>query len=201
MRDATSVLDRTLAISPHHAGAVSIMAVVEYYRASWGELPFEVAINRLDGVIARAPDYPLGHTHRGIALAFANRPEEALESLDAALRLAPQIPLCHGMRGSHYVNLGRLEEAEAEERWFETAQTAGIADSFSRSLISFARGDLDRAFDLLDEALRERAFFLPFVRLTARFHPLWDHPRFRHLVDQLWPGEQARVLGELGWRP
>ena len=201
MRDATSVLDRTLAISPHHAGGVSIMAVVEYYRASWGELPFEVAINRLDGVIARAPDYPLGHTHRGIALGLADKPEEALESLDAALRLAPQIPLCHGLRGFHYVNLGRLEEAEAEERWFETAQAAGISDSYSRSLISFARGDLDRAFDLLDDALRERAFFLPFVRLPVRFQSLWDHPRFRRIVDQLWPGEQARVLGELGWRP
>lgn len=201
MRDATSVINRALAISPGNVGLIEIMAVVEYYRASWGELPFEVSVNRLDGLIARDPDNALGHAHRGIALSMAGRDEEALESFDAALRLAPQIPLCHALRGMLYIHLGRLEEAEAEERWFEAAQAAGIADSYSRAFIPLARGDLDRHFDVLDEALRERAFLLPFIRLSARMQPLWAHPRYQRLVHQLWPGEQARVLGELGWRP
>ena len=48
-----------------------------------------------------------------------------------------------------------------------------------------AIGDTARALDLLDQAYREKAFTLPFVRLMAPFESIRRTQRFLQMMDKI----------------
>jgi adenylate cyclase len=196
--EAQDLCERANAVHPTVA-ADSILGMVEYYRAGFGSGDPGPALRHIDSVIAREPTQLSGHLHRAFCLTITQRYEEALESCDVAARLSPDTPILHGVRCLVLHRLGRHADALEEERWF-ASRDAAERDSYAWSLAAFGGGDLDRAFDLLDRAFEERAFFLPFLRITPRFQPLWQHPRYVALIGRLWPGEHKQVLGEYGWR-
>ena len=52
-------------------------------------------------------------------------------------------------------------------------------------MIHVGLGDADRAFELLDQAYEDRAFFLPFIGLDLPYEPLRSDPRFVDLLDRI----------------
>jgi adenylate cyclase len=195
-------LDRMKALGQRSFQAEVYGAMLETYRAVYGEMDLDLPIRRFDALASRYPDYGTVHLHRAVPLLLAGRNEEALSAIEAGLLSAPQAPFGHGMRGAILARLGRVEEALAEDEWFRKAPGAELADRFSWAMIAFALQDVDRAFDLLEEGSGSHtSLLLAFLRLTPAYQSLWDHPRFLALMDIIWPGEHKKVLGPYGWQP
>ncbi|MCG6954515.1 MAG: tetratricopeptide repeat protein [Gemmatimonadetes bacterium] len=176
-------------------------AIIDVYRADYGEVDHEIPIRQLDALMAAHPDHAMVLVHRAIALERAGRFEDSLEMLNDALRLAPDNALAHGLRGQDLAYTGRMDEARAEGAWFRNIDPESV-DWGCWALIPFAAGDVDRGFDLAERgAGKFGSLLLPFLRLVRGYSPLWEHPRFLSLMDAIWPGDQKRVLGPYGWQP
>jgi TolB-like protein/Tfp pilus assembly protein PilF len=176
--------------------------LLDSYKAAYGELDFEIPMGRMDALAEAEPELAVVHVHRSVTLLWAGRLGEALESVERGLRLAPEAPLGHGLRGAMLARLGRAEEARAEDDWFRNAEEPESADRFSWAIIWLNSENRERGFGLLEEEVESHgSFLLPFLRLVPTYQHLWDHPRFRSVVEAIWPGEQKRVLGPYGWRP
>lgn len=201
-QESEAYLDRMKALGHHSLLAEIYRGCVETYRAAYGEFGLDVPIRRFDALASLYPDYGMVCLYRAIPLMFAKRYEEALTDIEKGLLSAPQAPFGHGMRGAILAELGRTEEALAEDEWFKKAPGVELADRFSWALIHLGLQDVDRGFDLLEEGTRSHtSILLPFIRMAPAYQPLWDHPRFLALMDAVWPGDQKQVLGEHGWRP
>jgi len=80
---------------------------------------------------------------------------------------------------------GRREEAlSGLERLEHLAPGKEIAPDHL-ALVHIGLGDRDRAFEYLSVALRQRAWYLVFLKVDPAFEPLRDDPRFDHLVSEV----------------
>ena len=50
-----------------------------------------------------------------------------------------------------------------------------------------ALGELERAMDSWEQAVRERDFFAPYLRAVPRFRPLRANSRFQAILQSMWP--------------
>ncbi len=48
-------------------------------------------------------------------------------------------------------------------------------------------GEVERALDKMEQAVRERDFLTPYLRAQERWRPLRAHPRFQAILQGMWP--------------
>jgi tetratricopeptide (TPR) repeat protein len=140
----------------------------------------EEAIIHFEEAIRQAPDHVNAHINLGSAYGVLGRTDEALEQLLAAIALEPENAVAHlnlgnayddmGMKeeaGEHYMKAARLDPALAEQvpggllplpaepAAAVSAETIRAAMEENRTgLEYFEKGDLDRAIEHLEEAVR-----------------------------------------------
>jgi tetratricopeptide (TPR) repeat protein len=160
------------------------------------------------------PLSPNIQTILGLKYWFTGREDEALAQFDKALELDPSFPLTlmhkswlcwtTGDVESFFETYERLEKvsarAEVPAADLRHAYATGgreavlrlLLDSPSAKLrpVDRARwhtslGDLDAAFLDLDQAMEERAVWLPFVVNRPDLKPLHDDPRWRSMLVRM----------------
>jgi serine/threonine protein kinase/tetratricopeptide (TPR) repeat protein len=107
---------------------------------------------------------------------------------DSARRVVPHNVVRPGTAETAYpawvfVQLGDTVAARKELEALEAARGRGYIGADGLAGIYAALGDTARALDLLDQAHRERAFTLPFVRVMAPFESIQHTRRFKRLMD------------------
>jgi len=80
---------------------------------------------------------------------------------------------------------GRRDEAIAGLRRLEELRVGKEVAPDHLALVHIGLGDLDSAFESLDVALRQRSWYLVFLRVDPAFEPLRGDPRFDHLVHEV----------------
>jgi TolB-like protein len=208
LRGASAEFERARALAP---GNAAILQIYGLYAISMGNFPNGIADLRraaeLDPLNV-ASYYLLG---RG--LYWSHRYAEALPALDEASALDPEFLATSEYRGLSYIGLGEFDKARAAceprpdywgAQWclaiayqklgrHADAQAAltklqgmqGDAASYQYATIYAQRGDVARALQWLETALRVRDPGVTLIRTDPFLDPLRKEPRFQAVERQL----------------
>ena len=162
----------------------------------------------------RDPLNPVAFSRQGYVLISSRRYAEAIAPLKKSMALAPNVSRTHSLTALALMQLGRLDEAEAEYRkappddvyrltgeaiYFDRKGNRAASDgtiahiervfgdtaSFQYAEIYAQRGDKERALAALDRAWAVRDPGLTNVRIDAFLDPLRSEPRFAALQKRL----------------
>ncbi len=134
-----------------------------------------------------APDFAMAYYMVGRVYRRLGRIDEAIEAVEKSRRLADFQGLFDGDLVACYVQKGDRLRAEALlAEMIETRKKAPVP-SISLAYAHFALGYLDRGFDWLETAIRERAWEVSLLRVLTEYllPDLAPHPRFQALFDRL----------------
>ncbi len=208
LRGASAEFERARALAP---GNAAILQIYGLYAISMGNFPNGIADLRraaeLDPLNV-ASYYLLG---RG--LYWSHRYAEALPALDEASALDPEFLATSEYRGLSYIGLGEFDKAraaceprpeywgaqwclaiayqklgrhaEAQASLTKLAGMQGDAAAYQYATIYAQRGDVARALEWLERALRVRDPGVTLMRTDPFLDPLRKEPRFQAVERQL----------------
>ena len=143
----------------------------------------EEAIEQCKETIRLDPQYYYAHVRMGNALLAMGKPEEALSAFREQATRTGDVVSVRAYEAQALAVLGRGQEAreildalENEERYVRPEFLAGAYG---------ALGDLDRAFEKLDEALEARSAGLVYLHIDPAYDSLHDDPRFEGIVNRV----------------
>jgi serine/threonine protein kinase len=121
----------------------------------------------------------MAHMLIGWNLVFLERPEEALTAFEIAKQLEPQSPtIANGLVAAHAVS-GRLQRAR------EISVQSGDLSPYSEALHQLYLGEIDRMYELLNEAADQRdAGLFWFPNITA-FRKFQHDLRYQSLLRKM----------------
>ena len=134
------------------------------------------------------PDLPTLHLWMGTSHFLLNEPEEALPSFEKAARLSGCLPFFESMRGFGLAALGLREESRDVLEGLKTRSRSEYVDPYNLFQVTAALDGLEDALPYLEEALKVRSFFLPYLGVLPPYRSFHNHPRFRAVLDKIWPG-------------
>jgi tetratricopeptide (TPR) repeat protein len=131
------------------------------------------------------PSFATAHQVIGWCLAMSGRVDEALEHFRTIAK-NPDAPTFYRSSYAHVLALaGRREEAEAILAELLANRSHRYVSPLQLAAICGALQDHDRAFQYLDEAVRDRAWQLVMLPRDARLDVLHDDPRFAGLLKAM----------------
>ena len=139
------------------------------------------------------PDLPTLHLWTGTSHFLLNEPEEALPSFEKAAQLSGGLPFFESMRGLGLAVLGLREEARTVLEGLKTRSLSEYVDPYNLFQVTAALDGLEDALPYLEEALEVRSFFLPYLGVLPPYKSFHNHPRFRAVLDKIWPGVSFEV--------
>ena len=208
LRGASAEFERARALAP---GSAAILQIYGLYAISMGN--FQPGIADLKRAAELDPLNVASHYLLGRGLYWSHRYAEALPALDEADALDPQFLATYEYRGLAYIGLGEFDRAraaceprpqywgaqwclaiaydklgrhaDAEAALERLRQMQGDAASYQYATIYAQRGDVPRALDWLETALRVRDPGVTLMRTDPFLDPLRKEPRFQAVERQL----------------
>ena len=112
-------------------------------------------------------------------------PDEAEAQLQEAVELTDRLPLFVDMLGQIYTRHGKRTEAEALFRELRERVDDEYVPPVTLSWIAMALGDVDRAFDWLEQEYRDRGVFLFTAAEGVFFDDFRSDPRFEDFLRRM----------------
>jgi TolB-like protein/Flp pilus assembly protein TadD len=176
--DAIRELERACELDP--------LCMVSELSAAWAHYLVghgDQVIDRCRHTIDIDPRRVAAHQLLGAALLQTSRREEAVEALDAGLAIEPENPVTLAWLAHARGIVGDLRGAAAA---LERLRTSGrYVPPYHLALAHAGLGDVDSAFDALDNACAERDPMIGLIAIEPRFAPLREHPRYAALRERL----------------
>lgn len=175
IREARLARDQEPLVADRHG----VLGMVRYYARDW-----TAAIESMDQAIALAPRFGAAHLGKGLALAAAGRPDEAMASIQRALSIADNA----GWVAALGVTCARAGDPCANEavrrlRQFEARGAFVSIDNYA--YIAAYQHRLDDAFRLLNEAVDRRMTNVLWLAVDPRADALRNDPRFAAVVERM----------------
>jgi serine/threonine protein kinase/tetratricopeptide (TPR) repeat protein len=170
----TQELDKTSLIINSHFGLV-------YYFAH----RYDDAIKECQKTVALDPTFYVAHRYLGLSYAQKGMHKEALAEFEQAVNASNRSPL---MRAEYTYALalsGDTTKAQAELSELIESSRQKYLSAYHLAAIYVALKDNDGAFHWLDEAFKNRADWMVFLKVDPRFDRLHSDPRFTELLRQL----------------
>jgi eukaryotic-like serine/threonine-protein kinase len=167
---------------------------IELYRTR----RYPEAIAALQHVLEMDPGYFAARVFLAFALAGDGRAGEGLEAAQRAIDAAKPMPPLLMPLAFCLGRLGRTEEALAVAHQLDTATAPFVVPAAHRAVVYGALGDVDRAFELVEEALEERYAQFMFFGVDPAFDPLRGDRRHAEVLRRMGlapPG--ARSVGPI----
>ena len=208
LRGASAEFERARALAP---GSAAILQIYGLYAISMGN--FQPGIADLKRAAELDPLNVASHYLLGRGLYWSHQYAAALPALDEANALDPQFLATYEYRGLAYIGLGEFDRARAAceprpqywgAQWClaiaydklgrhadaaaaleRLRQMQGDAASYQYATIYAQRGDVPRALDWLETALRVRDPGVTLMRADPFLDPLRREPRFQAVERQL----------------
>ena len=205
---ASEAYERALALAP---GNAEVLRYSGLFAANTGH--FEVGVAAARRAVVLDPLARLAHSALGLALYAARRYEEAVAVFAEVVSLAPDYKQNYGDRGLAYYGLGDLARARAScettpDFWASQQCLAVIYDKLGRhadaeaelSKLKAALGDtsayqyatiyaqwgnMPKALEWLETALRVRDPGLEYLKTDPLLDPLRKEPRFQAMMREL----------------
>jgi Tfp pilus assembly protein PilF/TolB-like protein len=129
----------------------------------------------------------LGHMRSGMlsASAYANAFEQVRAAIALEKRHAGDLLITDAMQALFYTMMGNQAAAYPYLQSSEAAMETGAMSPVMIAKVYAARGDSNRAIDLLFRAAENRDRRLLYVNITPFFESLHGQPRFQALLDRM----------------
>jgi len=131
------------------------------------------------------PRFPLAHSTLGWAHVLAGRADEGLEELRTAASLSPGNTLFLAQLGEAYGLTGRLDRALEVKKELEQMARERYVMPYHFAYVYVGLGEYEKAIDLLEQAVEERAGGVYGIKGSFLFIPLRGHARFRALLRKM----------------
>jgi adenylate cyclase len=141
------------------------------------------AIEAGQRVIEMDPSFILARRYLGQAYALNRMYKEAIAEFEQLT--SDGSPVAKGYLGLVLALSGRKQEAEAMLADLISESTERYVSSYHLATIALALGDIDRAFAWLNDALDERAWPMPYLKLDPMLASIRDDRRFEMLLERL----------------
>jgi tetratricopeptide (TPR) repeat protein len=111
--------------------------------------------------------------------------EKSLALLEKAVTLSEAAPVYLSALGHAYALAGKRDEALKILEQLQDPSAPMPPSSFHKALVHIGLGNDDRAFQLLEEAFRERAFHFIYLNADPKFDRLRSDPHFDDLLHMM----------------
>ena len=180
LAEAHGAARKALQIDPLNSTVNTVLGATLYY-----ERRYQDALDELQKAIDLDPTFPVAYYYRGRACVAQGNFEEATAALERAGEIMGQSPtvmgaLCHCLAAS-----GRRAEALALREDLERLAASAYASPYSLAQAHLGLGDLDRAWECLEQAYEERSALLAFVKVDPLVDPLRARPQFEALLRKM----------------
>jgi serine/threonine-protein kinase len=151
----------------------------------YGGRRYERAIEQSRKTVHLDGRFPGGYWALGLALEGTRDYPEAIRAFQQALEISPDTPRWLGALG-HAYGLGghRTQALGVLDRLSRLSSTRYVAP-FDFALVHLAMGDLNAAFDRLEQAYKSRSYELVTLKVDPRFDPVRSEPRVLKLLKGL----------------
>ena len=140
---------------------------------------YEEAVSAFAGVISLDSDFKLTYAYRGLAYYWLGD----LQRARASCETKPDFWSTQQCLSVIYDKLGRHADSEAQLEKFQAAQ--GDSGAYQYATIYAQRGNLPKALEWLDTAMRLRDPGLQFLKSDQLLDPLRKEPRFQAIEREL----------------
>ena len=170
----TQELDKTSLIINSHFGLV-------YYFAH----RYDEAISECQKTVALDPTFFAAHRYLGLSYAQKRMYKEALAEFELAVNASNRSPLIRSEYAYALSLSGDTTRAQAELKDLIEISKQKYLSAYHLAAIYVALNDNDSAFHWLDEAIKNRADWMVFLKVDPRFDRLHSDARFAELLRQL----------------
>lgn len=177
--EATVQFDHAQALDPLSLITKTISGYAFYYARR-----HDAAVERFQEVIEMDRNYSMAHFRLGLTYVQQRKFDEALAELQTSSRLSGDrdvvaaLGYVHGLQGDAPAAVEALEELKQRE-------TAGFVSAYDKALVNLGLGDYQQALAWLEEAYKERSYWLIYIQVDPALDPLRANPRFAELLDQV----------------
>jgi len=178
--EAFAQFDEARALDPRSSGVLTSIGSTLYIGRRLDE-----AITQLRASLEVDPGNTTTYLYLALSYEQKGMLENATEEVRRGLRLNPLSTSLRAERGRLEAMSGRRAEALATARALVSPGTPKWRSLHDAATVYIALGDYDRAFDLLNRAVREHTPGLLWAKLDPAFDPLRKDPRFARLLTDL----------------
>ncbi|HEY8256636.1 MAG TPA: protein kinase [Gemmatimonadales bacterium] len=146
---------------------------------------FDKAMIECRRAVALDPDFVVSRCWLGLALEGRGDVGEAVAEFEVSARLANRSPTILGFLGHGYASAGRTTEAKRVLESLLEMRTTRYISAVDLGLITLKLGDTDEALRWLEQAERDRAHQMAFLKVDPRLDDLRSTPRFQALLARL----------------
>jgi TolB-like protein/Flp pilus assembly protein TadD len=177
--EATVEFDHAQALDPLSLITKTISGYAFYYARR-----YEEAVERFREVVEMDRNYSMAHFRLGLTYAQQSRFDEAIAELQVSAQLSGDrdvvaaLGYVHGLKGD--TAKAQAAFAEIKER-----EKAGFVSAYDKALINLGLGDREQATDWLEEAYKERSYWLIYMQVDPAIDPLRTSPRFAELLKKV----------------
>ena len=170
----TQELDKTSLVINSHFGLI-------YFFAG----RFDDSVTACRKTIELDPNFFVARRYLGLAYAQKGMYKEALEQYEKALELSKNSPLMKVERASVLALSGDADQARSELKELQEIAKQRYISSYHIATVYAALKDQDRAFEWLEQAFKERADWMVFLKVDPRFKSLHSDARFTDLLRRM----------------
>ncbi|MGH9437461.1 MAG: winged helix-turn-helix domain-containing protein [Terriglobia bacterium] len=145
---------------------------------------YDTAIEYLERVVKREPNFFPAHYNLGRACAVAGRHRQAINAFETAARLSG-VPGANTAVAYAYARAGDTDRARAIEREVKKLATACYIPSPQLALSSLGLGETDRALDQLEAGFEERSYLMIYLKADPIYDVLRSNSRFKELLRRM----------------
>ncbi len=180
--EATAEVERARTLDPLSPVPPTLLATFQYEQGNRDE-----AIARLERVVADQPRYQRAHFILAQVYAKAGRYDQARAEADRSAAPGTETAELRGLIGCILAASGRQAEARtiADELITRHRDARDSSAAVAAATVYATLGDIEQAFEWLEQARTERDPTLSFLRVDPWFEPLRADPRFDRLLARL----------------
>jgi tetratricopeptide (TPR) repeat protein len=136
-------------------------------------------------VIEKDPASPWAYDWLGMAYCELKEFDQSVDTYLDAFDLSDGLAEVGAGLG-HALGLGgRINEARILSDYYSSIANESYVPQVQRAFIHIGTGEYDTALDLLEEAYREKSWFIIFIQIEPWYDPVRKEPRFNALVEKM----------------
>jgi serine/threonine-protein kinase len=146
---------------------------------------YDEALQAATRAIEFDPHHDRAHSTLGWAYLKKGMSDEGLAELERAVSVSPGNTQWLAQLGQAYALVGKVAKAREVLRQLEELSRTTYVSPYHAAFVYTGLGEQDRALDLLERALEERAGAVYGVKGSFLFTPLRSHARFTALLRKM----------------
>lgn len=178
--EARKTIDKARQINPISPFIITDMGFSMYYGTKYDD-----AISSLKSTIELFPNFALAHLWLGRAYQAKKMYKEALVEFQMGRTLSKDwIPAVAAV-GNVYGIIGKKADAEKILKQFTEWSSKKYVTPYGVALVYAGMGNIDKVFENLEQAYKDRSNWLVWLRLDARFDLIRSDRRYAELVKKI----------------